>query len=159
MSSRAIEATGRNWAMFVKLMDDTDEVISRAREMGFRYQARSRSLRGYTEGAYAYLVVQDEPPYRGDFPGEDHPTWVEWHRVRGIDPYAYKPRHRLPRRIREAVIARDGLTCGLCGSDVEADDVHVDHIHPRLHGGTDDLDNLQVAHSFCNISKGAKTAA
>jgi 5-methylcytosine-specific restriction endonuclease McrA len=55
---------------------------------------------------------------------------------------------------REAVIARDGYVCGLCGGVVEPTDVHIDHIWPRSLGGSNALDNLQVAHASCNLSKG-----
>lgn len=65
-------------------------------------------------------------------------------------------RRRLPVRLRQRIIERDGLTCGLCGGSVERDDVHIDHILPVAHGGTDDPANLQVAHSSCNMAKGAR---
>jgi HNH endonuclease len=32
----------------------------------------------------------------------------------------------------------------------------VDHIHPRKHGGTDDLANLQALCFKCNANKGAR---
>jgi 5-methylcytosine-specific restriction endonuclease McrA len=35
-------------------------------------------------------------------------------------------------------------------------DVHIDHIVPYSLGGPDELYNLQVAHSSCNIRKGAR---
>lgn len=81
-------------------------------------------------------------------------AWYEWHLARGNDPR--KSRNPLRARTRELVIMRDGLVCGLCGGDVLRDDVHIDHVLPRLHGGTDALDNLQVAHSLCNTRKGAR---
>ena len=48
--------------------------------------------------------------------------------------------------------------CGICSKPLpdELDDIHVDHIIPRVHGGTDSVDNLQATHSHCNLSKGAK---
>lgn len=59
--------------------------------------------------------------------------------------------------LRDAVIARVGLYCGLCGEPVaDRGDVDIDHIPPRALGGDDDLSNLQVAHSRCNRSKGAR---
>ena len=49
--------------------------------------------------------------------------------------------------------------CGICGTDFETlDDIHVDHIQPRHHGGKDNADNLQATHSHCNIRKGTKWA-
>ena len=48
--------------------------------------------------------------------------------------------------------------CGICSEPLpdELDDIHVDHIMPRVHGGTDSVDNLQATHAHCNLSKGAK---
>lgn len=80
-------------------------------------------------------------------------AWFEWHWQRGIDPEGRTP---LPAWLRERVIQRDGLICGLCGTPVEKRDVHIDHIFPRSKGGRDILANLQVAHSRCNMRKGAR---
>ena len=47
--------------------------------------------------------------------------------------------------------------CGICGEDMfglESDsDIHVDHIVPRVGGGTDDYENLQPVHAVCNLRK------
>lgn len=56
-------------------------------------------------------------------------------------------------KARLRIIARDGLVCGICGGNVEPDDVHIDHIIPASKGGSDNDDNLQVAHSRCNQLK------
>lgn len=82
-------------------------------------------------------------------------AWYEWHWQRGIDPEA--KRVSLPPAIRLAVIERDGMTCRLCGDPVDdVADIRIDHIKPVAHGGSDHLSNLQVAHSWCNMSKGAR---
>jgi 5-methylcytosine-specific restriction endonuclease McrA len=60
---------------------------------------------------------------------------------------------RVRDRLRAAVIARDGYTCGICGGAVESGDVHIDHVVPKRHGGPTELGNLQVAHSQCNLRK------
>lgn len=85
-------------------------------------------------------------------------AWMEWHWARGRK-LRYIPgpgRRKLPLRKRLKVIARDGYVCGICELGVEPADVHIDHIHPVSLGGSDDLDNLQVTHSLCNIRKGAR---
>lgn len=81
-------------------------------------------------------------------------AWWEWHWQRGIDPDRVRP--GLGAGVRAAVIERDGYLCRLCWGEVEPDDIHIDHIHPVSLGGSDDLDNLQVAHSRCNLRKGAR---
>lgn len=102
----------------------------------------------------AEAVAAPQPPPRWlDLGGAQivSRAWLEWHRARGRDP---KKKRRLPSWLRDRVIARDGLVCKLCGDPVEPWDVHVDHIHPFSLGGADSPDNLQVAHSRCNIRKG-----
>ena len=56
---------------------------------------------------------------------------------------------------RLRVLARDNHTCQLCGAtDVP---MHVDHIVPRVAGGTSDMDNLQALCVPCNLAKGSKS--
>lgn len=50
--------------------------------------------------------------------------------------------------------------CTYCGISVYFEvpfDVHVDHIHPLIRGGTNWPDNLAIACQHCNDSKGSKT--
>lgn len=80
-------------------------------------------------------------------------AWAEWHLQRGIDPDRYyDPKPSLA--LRAAVLARDGLVCGICGGNVLAGDVHLDHVHPFARGGPTTLANLRVTHAACNIRKG-----
>jgi 5-methylcytosine-specific restriction endonuclease McrA len=79
--------------------------------------------------------------------------WIEWYLRRGRRPDSSRP--SIPRRIREEVLARDGLICGICRGAVEAADVHLDHIEPWSRGGPSTLENLRVTHSLCNIRRGA----
>lgn len=65
-------------------------------------------------------------------------------------------RTTIPKRVRQAVEARDGRVCRLCGGEIPvSESVHLDHIIPFSRGGADTVDNLQVAHARCNIAKGA----
>lgn len=58
-----------------------------------------------------------------------------------------------------ALIERQNGLCGICGQALPLywSQIHVDHITPQCRGGTDELDNLQAAHSSCNIRKGPRT--
>lgn len=76
----------------------------------------------------------------------------EWFIRRGRDIR----QERITRAQRAEVIERDGLVCGLCGGVVERSDVHIDHRYPLSRGGLTTVDNLHVAHSRCNLSKGAR---
>jgi 5-methylcytosine-specific restriction endonuclease McrA len=58
---------------------------------------------------------------------------------------------------RASVQERAGHRCEYCQLHQEDSPLavlHVEHIVPRIHGGTDDLDNLALACIDCNLHKG-----
>lgn len=55
---------------------------------------------------------------------------------------------------RVAIYNRCKGRCGICGKFVPFDVFTVDHIIPLAKGGTNALENLQCAHSWCNYVKG-----
>jgi hypothetical protein len=59
---------------------------------------------------------------------------------------------------RYEILMRDGFRCRSCGVSASEPGVklHVDHIHPVKHGGTNDPDNLQALCQACNLGKGAR---
>lgn len=64
---------------------------------------------------------------------------------------------KLSKTTRAKVIERDAGMCGICGQPILPDQqTTIDHILPIAAGGTNALDNLQLAHSRCNLLKGAK---
>ena len=56
---------------------------------------------------------------------------------------------------RLLVLRRDSYICAYCGEAAN----EVDHVHPRVLGGTDDLDNLVACCRRCNSSKGKRSDA
>jgi hypothetical protein len=61
------------------------------------------------------------------------------------------------RQVRTRVRERANNACEYC--HLHQDDsplaaLHVEHIIPKVHGGTDDLDNLALACIDCNVHKG-----
>jgi 5-methylcytosine-specific restriction endonuclease McrA len=72
-------------------------------------------------------------------------------------------------KIFYALEDRDGPGCALCGGDIimglpsgpKGDDrgPSIDHIIPKSLGGSDDLENLQMAHWGCNRKKGNRVVA
>lgn len=71
-----------------------------------------------------------------------------------------KPRRR-DRFIRRHILTllrRDGGRCGICGRPLPLHPrgVHIDHIKPWSHGGSDHVSNLQLTHARCNLSKRAR---
>lgn len=104
------------------------------------------------------------PPRFIHFPGVriESRAWWEWHWTRGRRLKYIPPKNRRPKLSkikRQLVIERDGLVCGICKGEVEPHLLEIDHIHPVSLGGTNDLDNLQVAHALCNRKKGARVNA
>lgn len=72
--------------------------------------------------------------------------------------------HRKARGIRiTQLMARDGTCCALCGlpldrhikNPLDPQYITFDHLTPVSRGGTDDLDNLQLAHAACNHERGS----
>lgn len=58
---------------------------------------------------------------------------------------------------RAMLIRRDGMWCGICHLSIkEKKDVSVDHIKPLAKGGSNELDNMQLAHKRCNEQKGMR---
>lgn len=51
---------------------------------------------------------------------------------------------------------RDSGICGLCGKAADPTDWHLDHVIPLKRGGEHTMENVQVSHPKCNLSKGAK---
>lgn len=58
------------------------------------------------------------------------------------------------RWFRQQIWERDNGACGICGRDVELSKMQIDHIIPRIQGGSHDWANLQTAHPLCNARKG-----
>lgn len=56
-------------------------------------------------------------------------------------------------KLRKKIMKRDHHTCRYCGAKAE----HVDHVVPRVQGGSDKPENLVAACAPCNLSKGGRT--
>lgn len=54
---------------------------------------------------------------------------------------------------RAVIYNRSKGRCGICGKFVPYDVYTIDHIVPLAKGGTNAMDNLQCAHSWCNYVK------
>lgn len=71
-------------------------------------------------------------------------------------PEAWIERKRFPEWSKRAVIARDRGICANCGKNLVGeleDPYHFDHIVPLSKAGTNDLSNLQLLCSDCNLKK------
>ena len=55
----------------------------------------------------------------------------------------------------EELINRDGLICSLCKKPfLESEMITLDHKKPKSKGGSSSLNNLSLAHNYCNSVKG-----
>lgn len=62
------------------------------------------------------------------------------------------------RQVYERNKAKSGMvTCYLCGLPVIDGKDNLEHKIPLVRGGSNEIDNLDVAHSSCNLSKGRMT--
>ena len=66
----------------------------------------------------------------------------------------------------DALIERDGNLCRLCNTEIDLSlarnsrfGATIDHIVPLSLGGSDDIENMQLAHWICNIKKGNRVDA
>lgn len=59
----------------------------------------------------------------------------------------------MPKIDRAAVYAKCQGRCAYCGLPIELAQMQVDHVHPKVAGGTDDLRNLAPACRYCNNYK------
>ena len=66
-----------------------------------------------------------------------------------------RPAFSMP--LRRELWERDARTCYLCRRPIghwDGESMHVDHVTPRIKGGSDAPENLRVAHPLCNLKKG-----
>ena len=59
----------------------------------------------------------------------------------------------LPKSLRFEILRRDNFACRYCGAKAPFVALHVDHVIPRKHGGTNARWNLTAACQACNIGK------
>lgn len=93
-------------------------------------------------------------------------TLAQWRALRAAELTARRAsggwataRQRLTAGIRinyRAIVARDGLRCGICGGAVEKKDIHFDHVIPLSKGGAHAEWNIRVTHASCNRHKHAR---
>lgn len=122
----------------------------------------SRLYAGVTSAALQLLVTSKILGWGGGQPFPDASYHLEEMAQRHADYFRYQqpaaPRARPVRKklgqgVVRAVWDRDGWECRECGSHR---DLTVDHIHPLVLGGTDDMENLQTLCKSCNSRKEAR---
>lgn len=66
---------------------------------------------------------------------------------------------KLPPGLRIRILERDGYRCIYCGSTPRQAYLHVDHVVPASHGGSNDPTNLVTACGDCNMGKSDRQLA
>lgn len=61
-----------------------------------------------------------------------------------------------PKFSRAAVYARDGHRCQYCGKRFKSSKLTLDHVVPRVKGGTTDWENITTSCQRCNRKKGSR---
>ena len=138
---------------------DAGKEMYEAEQKGIRAQARAISrlfdvLQQYPflwtlgdgEGGSLFESIADEAMVRG---------------LQGPDlEFSYPRRGR--KAVLEALAERDGWCCRYCDTslapDTYLDGPHIDHVVPKVRGGSNRLDNLALACASCNRRKGTKSA-
>jgi 5-methylcytosine-specific restriction endonuclease McrA len=82
------------------------------------------------------------------------PQLLEQPDLRGVE---YQQGELAGYEVREYLLQKWGRVCAYCGmTDIP---LQVEHIVPRVHGGTNRISNLTIACAPCNTAKGTQTAA
>jgi hypothetical protein len=126
--------------IFVKFCRSLPEPISRMKEL-YACEVADRILH---DRQLCYFIAQTVMDIGFDGETEEglRTQWVE--------------RERWPARVRSILHARDRGKCAGCGVDIVQElheDGHIDHMFSIARGGCNDLVNLQLLCSTCNLAK------
>ena len=92
----------------------------------------------------------------GTNPRANRRLWSKAERM-GWEATAEPAANGLPRWLRFEVLKRDGFACRYCGArPADGARLQVDHVRPKVDGGSDDPSNLTTACEDCNTGKAAR---
>lgn len=109
-----------------------------------RNQAKSE----YRRNRYAMLTEQERESIRESKRALYKRRITEgWH-----GPYRKNAKDNVAYRavIYGLLVQRDGPNCGICGKEVEKGQESIDHIIPVNMGGSNEPNNVRLAHRSCN---------
>lgn len=134
-----------------------------ARERSKLYNREHRAERRDRDNASARRKLHENPEMREANKlrarawAKANPERIAENRRRSV--YRYRTR-KLDAFVEEVeslvVLEMDDGVCGICGSDVDPFNFHVDHIIPLALGGLHTYQNTQPAHPNCNRAKGGR---
>jgi hypothetical protein len=126
--------------IFAKFCRSLPEPISRMKEL-YAYEVADRILHDRQLCNFIAQTVMDIG-FDGETEEGLRTQWVE--------------RERWPARVRSILHARDRGKCAGCGVDIVQElheDGHIDHMFSIARGGCNDLVNLQLLCTICNLAK------
>lgn len=138
VSSRKIaKDTNRSHSIITRLIDELYErkAINQPLESRYRHWQNKRVFKEYWVSC-------------------DDSVEVALEIIRKNEPREKITKKKISKKVRQAVMQRDGYQCQVCR---DTDDLCLDHIIPESKGGTKDINNLQVLCRSCNSKKGIKT--
>ncbi|MDE2838283.1 MAG: HNH endonuclease signature motif containing protein [Chloroflexota bacterium] len=68
-----------------------------------------------------------------------------------------RDREPIPRRTKNQLYRSQGGRCAYCGGSHRIDYLEIDHKHPVSRDGGDEIENLQLLCTLCNMRKGIQT--
>lgn len=135
-------------------IDPLDAFATFLRKLGFKVRNRSDAL-----DALVYRVGQYHEYARQDADGTIFLTGAaleHWQHFLAVSSLPAIPvvvqRHTAthPSSYRNALLARDGWVCCLCGQEMPSYDITLEHWLALGRGGNNELANLALAHERCN---------
>ena len=132
--------------------------------MLWKHVAEVVSVEDETYACYDFSSWTEVSAYRKQFQPALH-DWIHTVRFELAVPrvirllrYDRLPKTRV-RLNRRNLFARDGNRCQYCGRKFRTQELSIDHIVPRSHGGRTVWNNVVCACMKCNVRKGGRTPA
>lgn len=141
-----VNARMRDWHR-QKVQTDL-EYAERKREAGRQHFAKNRDQR--LESHRLWYASADRSGYNLAWSRANRDKIAEIRRRREARK---KGATQIEQFTRQQVWAKCEGICGICKAPANQDDWHVDHIIPLSRGGQHTLNNVQVSHPRCNLSK------
>lgn len=109
------------------------------------------SFQQYGWEDWALMDVEEDEPF----------IQTQWMKLRVPEVIALTRYDRMPRNVvafsRRNVFKRDNFTCQYCSCKPGSEELTIDHVVPRSHGGVSSWSNCVLACVECNHRKAART--
>lgn len=131
-----------------KTVENSPEYLARKRAAGRKHYAENQNKR--REANKRWYANADRSEYNLAWSRANRDKRAEVGRRREARK---KGATQIDKFTRQDVWIQGWGVCGICMAPANPDDWHVDHIIPLSRGGQHTLNNVQVSHPRCNLSK------